>query len=312
LLGDATDKDYQNAFEIIEKDGDVNGIIILLTPQSSTDVNAIAQAIAGFKSEKPVITVFIGGSNLEKAREIIENSKKPCYLSPNEAVDSIKALIGYSNSINQLLPSAEGKEIYKEDQKTKILNNYNLPILEYGKADSFDELKQYVKKIGYPVVLKTAKLDIVHKSDSGGVKLNILNETDLKYYFDQLGSPVIVGKMIKGKQEIFLGIKKDPNVGTLIAFGTGGIYSEIYKDFSYRVSPITKDVALEMINETKIGKTLQGARGQEKYNMSILAEIIVNAAKFADQYENIKEIDFNPIIASYPFFHIVDIRIIER
>ena len=144
------------------------------------------------------------------------------------------------------------------------------------------------------------------------MKLNIGSDTELEAAFSELGSPVIIGKMVKGKAEIFLGIKKDPQIGTLVAFGTGGIYSEIYKDISYRVAPITSKSAKAMISETKMGQILSGARGQNKYDLDKLAEIIVNVAKFADTYKNISEIDFNPLIAEYPDFHIVDVRIIEK
>lgn len=311
ILGDATEEDYKKALEVVEMDSNVNSVIVLLTPQSSTDVLGTAQVIADFSSSKPIIPVFIGGGNLNEARIIIEKSNKPCYVSPDEAVHSLKALVAFNKNMPKLLSAEESKENFIESNKDEYLKKFNLPILEYFKAESIDELKNHASNIRYPVVLKTAKSEIVHKSDSGGVKLNIQNDSELEKAFSELGSPVIVGKMVKGKHEIFLGIKKDPNIGTLVAFGTGGIYSEIYKDLSYRVAPISKDVALDMINETKMGQVLNGARGQDKYDFDKLSETIVNAAKFADAYENIKEIDFNPLIASYPDFYIVDVRIIE-
>jgi len=311
ILGDASETDYKKALEIVEDDPNVGSILVLLTPQSSTNVLETASVIAEFSSNKPVVSAFIGGDNLNKARTIIEKSGKPCYSSPDEAVNAISSLFYFNKVKSQLLLPGNGQKQFDKDKKNEILKKYSLPILEYYKAENFKDLNNFADEIEYPVVLKTAKLEIVHKSDSGGVILDIKNEEELERAFNELGSPVIIGKMVKGKSEIFLGIKKDPNVGTLVAFGTGGIYSEIYKDMSYRVSPISKAVALEMINETNMGKILQGARGQNKYDLNALSEIMVNAAKFADDYENIKEIDFNPLIASYPNFYIVDVRIIE-
>jgi len=311
ILGDATKEDYQKTLEIIEADPNIDSILVLLTPQSSTDALGTAQVIANFSSSKPIISVFIGGENLSEARMVIEKSKKPCYVSPDEAVHSLETLVAFNKNLPKLLTVEEGKKNFIEGNKDEYLKKFNLPILEYFKVASIEELKKHALNIGYPVVLKTAKPEIVHKSDSGGVKLNIRNDSDLEKAFSELGSPVIIGKMVQGKHEIFLGIKKDPNIGTLVAFGTGGIYSEIYKDLSYRVAPLSKEVVLEMINETKMGQVLNGARGQEKYDLAKLAEIIVNAAKFADEHENIKEIDFNPLIASDPNFYIVDVRIIE-
>lgn len=312
ILGDSTEDDYKRALEIIDKDINVDGIIILLTPQSSTNVPATAKVIADFKSKKPVVSAFIGGKNLDEARNIIEKSGKPCFVGPEEAVSSIRALVTFNQTIPEIhIPSASNSN-FEMRRKNPLLKKFNLPVLEYFKADGLPELRKEAGRIGYPVVLKTAKPEIIHKSDSGAVILDIKNDEELKKAFSKLGSPVIIGKMIKGEHELFLGIKKDPNVGTLVAFGTGGIYSEVYKDISYRVAPITPAMAKEMIFETKMGRILNGARGQEKYDLEKLSDIIISTAKFADYFENISEIDFNPLIAQYPNFHIVDVRIIER
>lgn len=312
VLGDGTEIDYKQALEIVSRDENVHGVIILLTPQSSTNIQATASVIAEFKNTKPVVCAFIGGEQLADARHAIEKSGKPCFRSPDEAVVAMNALVQFNQNESAILTSSPENNHFDMEKKTEILKGFDLPVLEYFEASTVDELKNLAQKIGYPVVLKTAKKEIIHKSDSGGVKLDIKNESELEQFFAELGSPVIIGKMVKGKKEIFLGIKKDPNIGTLVAFGTGGIYSEIYKDISYRVAPLTAEIAEKMINETKMGQILNGARGQEKYDLKKLAEVIVNAARFADTYENIKEIDFNPLIAEYPNFYIVDVRIIEK
>ncbi|MCL5411090.1 MAG: acetate--CoA ligase family protein [Patescibacteria group bacterium] len=312
LLGDATEGDYKKALNIVEGDSKVDGVIVLLTPQSSTDVVAIASVIANFSSKKPIVSAFIGGDNLNDGRKIIEKSGKPCYSNPDKAVTALSALVSFSKANSQLLPTKESEDLFSENQQDKLMRKFSLPFLDYQRVETFKDLKKIADRIKYPVVLKTANPEIIHKTDSGSVKLDIKNETELEKAYHELGSPVIVGKMIKGKVEIFLGIKKDPNIGTLVAFGTGGIYSQIDEDFSYRVSPLSKNIALEMIKETKVGKILAGARGQFKYDLDKLSEIIVNAAKFADRYKNIKEIDFNPIIATNPNFYIVDVRIIEE
>lgn len=311
LLGDATEKDYKKALSIVDNDPKVDGIVVLLTPQSSTDVLAIASVIAKFSSKKPIVSAFIGGDNLNEGRAIIEKSGKPCYRNPDEVVIAIGALVAFNHNKTELLPAKNGNEFFNKDQKENFFKKFSLPLLRYQQAGTLIDLKKIANTIKYPVVLKTADQKIIHKSDHGGVKLDIKNKVELEKAFHELKSPVIIGKMIKGKAEIFLGIKKDPNIGTIVAFGTGGIYSEIDEDFSYRVSPIFKNTAHEMIKETKIGKVLMGARGQIKYDLDKLSEIIVNATKFADQYVNIKEIDFNPIIAGKPNFYIVDVRIIE-
>lgn len=311
ILGDATEDDYKVALEIADNDSNVDGIIVLLTPQSSTNVDATAEVIASHTSKKPVVTAFIGGEELSSARNTLEKSGKPSFKSPDEAVSSLKALFNFSSKEPALLPVEKGNATFTKENREEAFVKFDLPVLTYKQAENIDDLKTIAREIGYPVVLKTAKPEIIHKSDSGGVKLNIQNDQELEEEASKMGFPVIIGKMVKGKHEIFMGIKKDESIGTLVAFGTGGIYSELYKDLSYRVAPISHEVAKEMIKETKMGAILGGARGQDKYDLDKLANIIVNSARFADEYDNIKEIDFNPLIASFPDFYIVDARIIE-
>jgi acetyl coenzyme A synthetase (ADP forming)-like protein len=311
VLGDASDLEYKSAMEIIAADTTIDALLILLTPQSSTKVNSTAQHIANLQTDKPVISAFIGGQSVESGSLIIERAKKICFTYPEMGVKALSALVEFSAEKPGILIPDTREEIFNTEEKNHLLAKFNLPILEYSEVKDKTTLVAATLKIGYPVVLKTAKVDVSHKSDAGGVKLNIKNEEELLSAFAEVGTPAIVGKMVKGKHEIFLGIKKDANIGTVIAFGTGGIYSEIYKDLSYRIAPISMETAKEMINETKMGAILAGARSQKKYDIDKIAEIIVNTAKFADNFTNITEIDFNPMIADEGGdFYLVDARII--
>lgn len=311
VLGDGTDLEYKDAIEIIKNDGAVDGVLVLLTPQSSTKVLDTARMIADQQGDKPVISAFVGGASVVEARKIIENSDKVCFEYPETGVRALKALYNFSTLALEIDQAVNGTENFAADRKDALLRKFSLPVLEYVQVNSESEVISAGDKIGYPLVLKTAKEDITHKSDTGGVRLNLQNQDELLSAFRDIGVPAIIGKMVRGKHEVFLGIKKDPNIGTVIAFGTGGIYSGAYRDLSYRIAPISKEVAKEMILETKMGEILAGARGQKSYDLDKFTEIIVNTARFADNFRNISELDFNPIIVDDNDFYLVDARIIE-
>ena len=310
ILGDASELEYQKAIEVILEDDQTDGVLIILTPQSATRIDETAEIIAKIKSDKPIIPSFVGGEILTKAKEIIESSKKPCFSFPEEAALAFRVLADFSLTKQTLLPvEINGREQFDLTKKYEILSDFKLPIVRYEESDSFEKIKDAAQNIGYPVVLKTAD-PLGHKSDAGKVILGIKNDSELHEAFNKVGSPAIVGPMINTKFEILLGIKKEKNLGVTVLFGTGGIFSEIIHDFSYRIAPINTEMALAMIGETKIGKILNGARNQKKYDLGRLAEIIVHAADFAMKFENIEELDFNPIIADKENFHMVDVRIV--
>lgn len=310
ILGDASDADYQDAIKLVDSDENVDQIIVLLTPQSSTKVEETARVIAKYHGKKPLYASFVGGEILTEAKEIIEAAGKPCFSFPEDAVRAAKVLSDFSFRHISLKPVNKSHAIFNLAKKYIYLREYDLPALDYVQTDTFNGVTKFAKEHGFPLVLKTADPEIIHKSDAGGVKLNLANEKELKDAFDSLAKPVIVGRMIKGKHEIFLGAKKDPGVGTVIAFGSGGIFAEILNDFSYAVVPVELGLAKKMISETKIGKILDGARGQRKYNLDQLAKMIVNLSDFIEYYSNIKEIDLNPVIIDDIGYHVVDARII--
>jgi len=310
ILGDADENGYLQAISIVEKDPNTDGIIVLLTPQSSTKITETAEVIANFQSKKPIISSFVGGEILVGAKKIIEGAQKPCFSFPEEAVDAVHGLVKFATGKVSLGKNATATESYDTEKLDESLEKFSLPSVQYITTETLEETIAAGNKIGFPLVLKTANPNIVHKTESSAVTLNINTEAALTEAYEKTPKPVIVGKMVKGKHEIFLGVKKDAGVGTIIAFGTGGIYAEIYKDLSYRITPINTEMALEMIHETKMGEILGGARGQKAYDFDKLAEIIVNMSKFADNYKNISEIDFNPLIADAENFYVVDARII--
>ncbi|PIS07585.1 hypothetical protein COT78_02710 [Candidatus Berkelbacteria bacterium CG10_big_fil_rev_8_21_14_0_10_43_13] len=309
LLGDATAIDYKKALDIISADKNVDAIILLLTPQTSTDIVATAEVVVNFNGKKPLLASFVGGEILTTAKELIEKAAKPCFSYPEEAVTAIRALVDFSTESESVKITTAAIDVFNSGDEKPILKKFDLPVVSYYKAQNKTELVEAALKIGYPVVVKVAD-KTAHKTDEGGVATNIQSEADLIKAAEKIGYPVVAGKMIKGKFELLLGIKKDGNVGTTVLFGTGGIYSEIYGDFGYAIAPLTEKMATDLILSTKIGKILAGARGQKVYNLEKLSKLVCQAVTFADNYSNIKEVDFNPIIVTDDSYEMVDVRII--
>src|SRR3989344_1950147 len=309
LLGDATAEDYKTTLEIVAADKNVDSILLLLTPQTSTNVVKTAQVVAAYNGTKPLLSSFVGGAILSQAKKIIEESGKPCFSYPEEAVRGIDTLVDFSKSPERIPQTKLHTSIYKPEERESILKKFDLPFMPYRTINNHNELLESSRSVGYPMVLKTANSES-HKSDSAGVVLDIQNIEDLSEAAEKVGYPAAIGKMAYGQLELFLGIKKDENIGTIVLFGTGGIYSEIYADFAYRIAPLSHLMALHLIRSTKIGTILDGARGQKTYDLEKLTEIIINAVTFADSFSNIKEVDFNPIIVTEEDFVMVDVRII--
>lgn len=310
ILGDGDEKEYENAINILEKDENVDAIVALLTIQSNTPIENILENIENYKGKKPLACAFIGGERTHNYARKLTAKGFPCYVFPEDAIASLSALNFFNHNKIELKPPTYCGVRYDDSNIYSLASKYGLPFEKYFHTGSFSHAKEIVSRIGYPVVAKTADPNIIHKTEKNGVIVNIGTDTELQKALSKIGFPATIGKMIKGSLELFIGAKKYENMGTVILFGTGGIWAEIYNDITMRFAPISKTVAIEMIKETKVGKILAGARGQSPYNIDKLADIIVNVSKFVDDHCNIKEVDFNPIIATHHGYHIVDTRII--
>ncbi len=312
LLGDATDVTYAHALNVLNDDSGLDGFAVLLTPQSSTKIIETANVIAHSQSEKPIISAFVGGESTNEGLSIIKRSGKPAYSFPEDAIKAFNRLVKFSTpSVKFIIPETPIEKHFEPENKTELLKSYHLPVLEYIRVENESELTSAANEIGYPLVLKMAD-ENAHKSDVGGVILNIENEDQLKAAFLKVGGPSIVGKMVFNEREIFIGVKNVPDIGSVVTFGTGGIFSELSADYSYRIGPLDEEMAMAMIFETKIGKILSGERNQKKYDVVKLANILVNISWFAYEHKNIIEMDMNPLLASGDEYYIVDVRIITK
>lgn len=216
----------------------------------------------------------------------------------------------------------EGRSILTEFESKKILKQAGIPVVETKLAKTQKEAVSLSQKMSFPVALKIVSPDVIHKSDSGGVKLSLNNVTEVKKAYDEILKKVkkqypdavihgvSVQKMIQPGTEVIVGTSKDPQFGPVIMFGLGGIFIEILKDVSFRVIPVEQRDAQEMIKEIKGYPLLQGFRGKEPASLSALVEIILKISKLIEENPQIKELELNPIFAYRNKAIAVDARII--
>jgi acetyl-CoA synthetase (ADP-forming) len=205
------------------------------------------------------------------------------------------------------------------DSTRKLLEKYKIPLVNSLLAKTKEESIKLSKKIGFPLVLKISSPEIIHKSDIGGVKAGIENKEELEKAYDEIINNVskkkakidgiIVQKMEEGK-EIIVGMKNDPQFGATIMFGLGGVFVEVLKDVSFRITPVDKKEALKMIKEIKSYKILEGIRGEKGVNIDALVNIITKTSDMVIKNKKIIELDFNPIIVDEKKATVVDARII--
>jgi len=217
---------------------------------------------------------------------------------------------------------SEARTVLTEVESKELLKQWGIPVIETKMARTKREVISMSKETGFPVVLKINSPDIVHKSDSGGVRLGLANATQVGNAYSEIMSSVkqkypkaairgvSVQRLAPPGIEVIIGMSKDQQFGPVIMFGLGGIMVEVLKDVSFRIVPVTKRDATEMIKEIKGYPLLQGYRGQEPASIPALEELIVNVSQFAEQNPQIKELDLNPIFAYKDKATAVDARII--
>jgi acetyltransferase len=329
ILGDALSDRYELALTTALNDENVDSVLCILTPQAMTEIEKTALIIANYsnKTDKSVIACFMGMASLGPALEILKRSNVPNYSFPERAVNSLRALKQYHFFLEQ---EEEEPSIFKVDEKAvrakisqmlesertdmadyeaiEILKFYGFNIPPSKVTKNLPEALEFSKKIGFPLVLKIASIDILHKSDVGGIKTNIKNEKELENAYFQIIhgierfmpeasiEGVTVQKQVSFKTEIIIGVNRDPQFGPLLMFGLGGIYVEILKDVSFRVAPITRREAYEMVREVNTYPLLQGVRGQAGSDVDSIVENLLRLSQLVTDHPQIFEMDINPLI----------------
>ncbi len=199
----------------------------------------------------------------------------------------------------------DGRTALSEYESKQVLASYGIPVTQEELVINPEDLSQAIHKIGYPLVMKGCAAEIAHKTERGLIRVDIRNEDEARTAFKEItaamaGAPkaVLVQQMVKGQRELVVGLTRDPQFGHCVMFGLGGIFTEILEDTSFRVAPIEKRDALEMILEIKAHKILESIRGMEPVDKDMLAEILIATGRLGIENEAIQEIDINPVIIS--------------
>lgn len=195
--------------------------------------------------------------------------------------------------------------VLSEYESKQVLAAYHIPVTREILVDDVKDLLSAIQEIGYPVVLKGCSPEIIHKTEKGLIQADIRNGKEARTAFkgiminmDDTEKAILVQEMVKGKRELVVGLTRDAQFGPCVMFGLGGIFTEILKDISFRIAPLEKRDALEMMKEIKAHKILEAIRGMEAADLDALAEILINVGRIGLENEQVKEIDINPVIIS--------------
>ncbi len=330
ILGDALADRYRKALEVVIEDSNVDAVVVMLTPQGMTQsletARSIAEVMKKSDSHIPVLTSFMGGSEVEKAVNFLAEKNIPNFEIPEEAINTLKVMMDYtewkstesfpvekfdidSRRVKEIFDRCrcEGRMELGEMESREILKIYDIRVPEAELACDIKKAKEIAKRIGYPLVLKIVSPNILHKTDVGGVKVGIQDEKELEENYDQILFNVkkympdanirgiLVQEFIEDKKEIIIGINEDPQFGHVIMFGLGGIYVEALKDVSFRIAPLSRKVAAEMIGEIKAVKLLKGTRGEDPSDIDSIIEIILKVSQLVTDFPEIMEMDINPL-----------------
>jgi len=192
-----------------------------------------------------------------------------------------------------------------EYESKQVLASYGIPVTLEELVINPEDLSQAIHKIGYPLVMKGCDAEIAHKTEKGLIRMDVRNEDEARTAFKEITAAmdgaekaVLVQQMVKGQRELVVGLTRDPQFGPCVMFGLGGIFTEILEDTSFRVAPVEKRDALEMIQEIKAHKILEAIRGMEPVDKDMLADILMAIGRLGIENETVKEIDINPVIIS--------------
>jgi len=347
ILGNAGPEQYKKALEIALKDENTDAVLVILTPQAMTKPTEAAKQLVKVKNtrKKTILASWMGGYDVQAGREILEKGNIPVYRQPEDAIRSFMHIYNYSKNLELLYetpatiphaftPKTEAnKKIIENAIKNKhaslneveikkMLLNYGIPVVKSAVAKNKKEAGIKAAKIGFPAAMKILSSDILHKTDIGGVILNINTSADAINAFGRIMSNVkknepdaniegvLIEPMIKKRYELLIGCKKDPIFGPVIVFGMGGVAVEIFKDTKIGLPPLNMSLSLRMIKETKIYKLLKGYRGMPGVDIQSIQFLLYKFAYLIADFPEIKELDINPFAVDEHGGIVLDAKII--
>lgn len=330
IVGDADFNRFDNVLNEVLAHPNVGSVIAMCTPSATLDYNKLAEVIVNVSKKYPSKTILASLMGLDegiKNKEILAQGGIPHYTYAETAIRSLKAMLRFTEwsqtpegtvrkfTVNKKRVEkvfaqvrAEGRKNLLEEEGQEVLRAYGFPAPKSILAAKDKEAIRAAKKIGFPVVMKIASPQIIHKSDAGGVKVGLKNPQEVRAAFKEIIKNakkydkkaiikgVLVQEMVKGGKETIIGSKLEPGFGPVVMFGMGGIYVEVLKDVTFRLAPVTDKEADEMISSIKTSKLLQGVRGEKPSDIKKLSECIQRLSQLVSDFKEIKELDMNPVL----------------
>jgi len=331
ILGDARADRYRFAMEKVLEEENVNAVVVILSPQAMTESLATAKAIVEIHrkfNRKPILAVFMGGGAVEEASNYLKEKGIPCFNFPEKAIKTLAALFEYVRYLKEPehppakfedVDAQRVEEIFdavRRDGRVVLLSHEAAEVVEvYGVrtprskvARTAEEALKYAEAFGYPIVLKIVSPDILHKTDIGGVALNLRSAEDVRSAFEGIMSRVtrfmdrvriygiMVYRMVPQGKEMIIGMNQDVQFGPIVMFGLGGIYVNFLKDVSFRMAPFSEQEAMQMMEETRAYTLLRGIRGEPPSDITALREAILRVGQLVWDFPQIVEMDINPVI----------------
>ena len=329
IVGDADFNRFENVLNEVLAHKNVGSVISMCTPSATLDYDKLAEVIVKM-SKKYKKTMFASLMGLDEGitnREILANGDVPYYTYAEGSIRALKAMLRFADwiktpegniakfdvdkaKVSKVFDKVkeEGRTNLLEEEGLEILSAYGFPLPKSILAKTEDEAVESANKIGYPTVMKIASPQIVHKSDAGGVKVNLSSDKEVRDAFKVIVDNakkydskaeikgVLIVEMVKGGKEMIIGSKLEPGFGPVVMLGMGGIYVEILKDVTFRLAPFTDQEANDMISSIKTKKLLEGVRGEKPSDVGKLSECIQRLSQLVTDFREIKELDMNPVL----------------
>jgi acetyl coenzyme A synthetase (ADP forming)-like protein len=329
LVAEAQAEQYEVSLRVVLADRSVGAAIVILTPTAFTRVTDISAAVVRVAKEfkKPVVTCLLGIYDVSGGIALLEESGIPNYRFPESAARALAELARFRGWLDRpktqiktyrvnraaakaVIDSArrEGRRLLLEQEAYEVLRAYDFPVIKSRLVANERAAAEAAEELGYPVVMKVASADVVHKFDWGGVRLDLGDKAAVRRAYREIRHSVLrhkpdaritgmtIEEMAPPGKEIILGMNRDPQFGPLLMFGLGGIYVEALEDVTFRLAPIREYSATAMINKTKTHKILEGFRGGPVYDIEAIADCLKRLSQLVVEFEDIRELDINPLL----------------
>ncbi|MFO8033816.1 MAG: bifunctional acetate--CoA ligase family protein/GNAT family N-acetyltransferase [Candidatus Bipolaricaulota bacterium] len=349
VLGDAGPDRFLQATELVLTDGEVDAALVILTPQAMTDPTATAEALGKLaeRTRKPILAAWMGGGSVQKGLQTLTSHGIPAYTTPEQAVRAFMHLVHYARNLEILYETpreipvrvsiaqqeikekfanlnSETNNTLSEHSSKELLSAYGIPTTEVHEARNPDEAVSSAEKIGYPVVLKVLSPEITHKTDVGGVVLDIHSADEVRRAYERIVKAaqehqpqaeilgVTVQRMVDAKHgfELILGARQDPAFGAVIMVGTGGIAAEVFRDRALGLPPLNERLARRLLESLHAWPLLQGYRGRPAVDLGQLLEVIMRFSYLVAEHPEISELDINPLLVTPQEAVALDARVI--